>query len=85
MTVVLDSTEKTLDEVAQIAASGEEVLLVRDGKTIARITPETVAPTPPAVQAKRRLGFLKDYGFKVPDDFNKMGREEIERMFYGEE
>jgi hypothetical protein len=36
----------------------------------------------PTESAKRRLGFLKGE-FTVPDDFNEMGREEIEAMFYG--
>jgi hypothetical protein len=34
---------------------------------------------------KRELGFLAGHDFQVPDDFNEMGREEIEKMFYGDE
>ena len=35
------------------------------------------------VQDKRRLGFLKGR-IKVPDDFDTMGHEEIECLFYGD-
>lgn len=38
----------------------------------------------PKPAAKRRIGFL-DGQFEVPDDFKEFGREEIEKMFYGEE
>lgn len=34
-------------------------------------------------QKKRRLGFLAGQ-FQIPDDFNTMYQEEIEKMFYGE-
>lgn len=44
----------------------------------------TQTATPRAEKAKRRLGFLKGE-FSVPDDFNEMGREEIEARFYGTE
>ena len=33
---------------------------------------------------KRRLGFLKGQ-IRVPDDFDTMIADEIEKMFYGEE
>jgi len=31
----------------------------------------------------QRLGFMRGQ-IKIPDDFDTMGQEEIERMFYGE-
>jgi prevent-host-death family protein len=34
--------------------------------------------------ARRRLGFLKGQ-MGIPDDFNEMGGEDIERMFNGDE
>lgn len=37
----------------------------------------------PKPRATRRLGFLKGQ-MTIPDDFNEMGREEIERLFNGE-
>lgn len=35
-------------------------------------------------KSRRRLGFLKGQ-MSIPDDFNEMGREEIERLFNGDE
>jgi prevent-host-death family protein len=80
MTVELQDAERMLSELADSAAAGEEVILVREGKPVARLT--TLLPEPPK---KRRLGGLEGYGFKVPDDFDTMGQKEIEEMFYGEE
>ena len=80
MTVELHDAGTKLSELADTAANGEEVILVRDGKPVARLT--TLAPP---TAKKRRLGGLEGYGFKVPDDFNTMGQKEIEEMFYGEE
>lgn len=60
------------------AEKGETIIIARAGKPVAQLTP--IAPKPKA--ARRRFGFLKGE-FTVPDDFNEMGREEIEAMFYG--
>ena len=38
----------------------------------------------PTQKPRRRLGFLKGQ-MSIPDDFNEMGREEIERLFNGDE
>jgi hypothetical protein len=43
----------------------------------------TALDTPTGKQV-RRLGFLPG-PFSIPDDFDTMGRSEIERMFQGEE
>jgi hypothetical protein len=54
-----------------------------------RVEPTPAGPTgapldaPPADQ-KRRLGALQGQ-FTVPDDFDRLGSAEIERLFHGEE
>ena len=58
---------------------GEEFVIAKAGKPVARVVPYE---DPPARQ-KKRIGLLKDAGFKVPDNFDEIGREEIEAMFYG--
>jgi len=78
-TVTIHEAETHLSNLIEQAERGEEVVISRDGKPVAKIT----ALDQPVPQS--RLGFLKGYGFSVPDDFNEMGREEIEKMFYGEE
>ena len=77
MTVEVQDDDMRLLELANVAAGGEDVVLVRDGKPFARIINNN--------PLGRRFGFLEGYGFKVPEDFNELGREEIEKMFYGED
>jgi hypothetical protein len=38
----------------------------------------------PIEKKPRRLGFLTEK-IRVPDDFDTMGQEEIERLFFGED
>ncbi len=52
-----------LSRLVDQAARGEDVVIARAGKPVARLT--RIAPQP----KKRRLGML-DGQFKVPDDFN---------------
>jgi antitoxin (DNA-binding transcriptional repressor) of toxin-antitoxin stability system len=40
--------------------------------------------SPEPEKTKRRLGFMRGE-IKVPDDFDTMFQDEIEKMFYGEE
>jgi antitoxin (DNA-binding transcriptional repressor) of toxin-antitoxin stability system len=62
-----------------MAASGETVVIARAGKPLVKLT-ALEAPTGPG---RRRLGFMEGQ-FNVPDDFDTMGGEEIERLFGGE-
>ena len=68
-----------LSKLIERAERGEEIIIARAGKPVIHL-----APVMPA-KKKRRLGFLAGYDFRVPDDFNEMGREEIKKMFYGDE
>ena len=54
---------------------GEEIILARAGKPVARLAPMEGAP------AKRRLGSAKGE-FQVPDDFNAPLPPEIEDTFW---
>jgi prevent-host-death family protein len=65
------------------AENGESIVIARAGKPVAMIVPLDLGPPLDRVAAaKRRLGFMKGE-FSVPDDFNEMGRAEIEAMFNG--
>ena len=55
--------------------SGEEVVIARGGKPIARVVPYN-----PETHRKRKLGFLRGQ-IDVPDDFDSMFQNEIEDMF----
>jgi antitoxin (DNA-binding transcriptional repressor) of toxin-antitoxin stability system len=77
MTVELQDAGMKLAELADSAAQGEDVILVRDGKPVAKLT------MMPPEKPKRRLGQLEGM-FEIPDDFDTMFEKEIEEMFYGE-
>lgn len=66
---------RLLDKVSQ----GESVIIARAGKPVARVS--RVNAPGDASQAGR-IGFMKDQ-IQVPDDFDRMGEEEIVRMFGG--
>jgi prevent-host-death family protein len=66
------------------AEKGETIIIARAGKPVAKLTPLEPETTDRAAMAARRLGFMKGE-FSIPDDFNEMGREEIERMFNGDD
>lgn len=75
-TVNIHEAKTHLSRLIEKAAAGETIVIAKAGKPVAKLT-AIDAPTGPA---KRRLGFMKGM-FTVPDDFDTMGREEIERMF----
>ncbi|MGV3489859.1 MAG: type II toxin-antitoxin system Phd/YefM family antitoxin [Devosia sp.] len=78
-TVELNDTDTRLLGLIERAASGESVVIARDGKPVAKLV---AIEAPKAVDPARRLGFLEG-DFKIPDDFDTMMAEEIEEMFYG--
>jgi antitoxin (DNA-binding transcriptional repressor) of toxin-antitoxin stability system len=77
MTVELQDAGKQLSELADSAAHGEDVILLREGKPLARMT--SLAPEKPV----KRLGMLERM-YEIPEDFDTMFDKEIEEMFYGE-
>lgn len=65
-----------LSRLVDQAERGEDVVIARAGKPVARLT--RIAPQP----KKRRLGIL-DGQFKVPDDFNAPLPAEVLSAFEG--
>ena len=68
-----------LSRLVEAAARGEPFIIARAGKPLVTVT----AIAGEAAARPSRLGFMEGQ-FSVPDDFDEMGREEIEAMFYGE-
>ncbi|QND62924.1 type II toxin-antitoxin system prevent-host-death family antitoxin [Mesorhizobium loti] len=58
------------------AAKGESFVITKAGEPLARIVPIDQ----PASAQRRRVGFMAGQ-FSIPDDFDRMGRNEIERRF----
>ena len=68
-----------LSRLIEKAASGEPFVIAKSGKPMVTVS----AYTPPPDPAKR-LGFLKGR-LEIPEDFDSMGRKEIQAMFEAEE
>jgi prevent-host-death family protein len=77
-TVNIHQAKTHLSRLVEEAAQGEPFIIAKAGKPIVKVTPLS-APTGAQV---RRLGFMAGQ-IAVPDDFDRMGNEEIERIFAG--
>lgn len=69
-----------LSRLVEAAARGDAFIIAKAGKPIAKV----VALDAPDPSRRKRLGFLEGE-ILVPDDFNVMGVEEIDRLFGGGE
>lgn len=77
-TVNMHEAKTQFSKLVQRALDGEEVIVAKAGKAVVRLTP---------VRDEAQgswIGCLGGRGFSVPEDFNEMGRTEIEALFYGE-
>lgn len=66
-----------LSQLVEKAEAGEEIIIARSGKPVARLS--AVHPA----KATRKLGLLDRKGFKIPDDFNKPLPAAVVRAFEG--
>ena len=76
-TVNIHEAKTHLSRLMDRARQGEPFIIAKAGKPLVKLVPVDAPAT------RSRIGFMKGE-FTVPDDFNTMGQEEIERMFYGE-
>ena len=77
-TVNIHEAKTHLSRLVNAAAKGELFIIAKAGKPLVKVVPID-APAAP-----RRLGFMRGQ-FTVPDDFDTMDQEEIEKMFYGDD
>jgi len=77
-TVNIHEAKTHLSRLVDAAAKGEPFIIAKAGKPLVKVVPVD-APAAP-----RRLGFMRGQ-FTVPDDFDTMVQDEIEKMFYGDE
>lgn len=73
-TVDIGEAKKHLSRLVESAVRGESFVIAKRGKPLVKVT----AIDAPSVS--RRLGFLKGQ-IKVPDDFDRMGKQEIAVFF----
>jgi prevent-host-death family protein len=69
-----------LSRLVDEAANGRPFIIAKAGKPMVKVT----ALDTPSGNQVRRLGFLRGQ-FSVPEDFDTMGLEEIERLFGGKQ
>jgi prevent-host-death family protein len=75
-TVNIHEAKTHLSKLIEKVTNGEEVIIARAGKPVVRLT--SLEPAAP----RSRIGFMEGQ-FKVPEDFDTMFQDEIEKMFYG--
>lgn len=75
-TVNIHDAKTRLSKLIDQAAKGEPFIIAKAGRPVARVT-AIEAPEPTAA---RRLGFLAGE-IEVPDDFDRLGEEDIVRLF----
>lgn len=69
-----------LSRLVEAAANGEPFIIARAGKPVVKV----VALDAPDTGSVRRVGFMAGE-VSVPDDFDRMGAEEIRSIFEGED
>ena len=77
-TLNIHQAKTQLSKLVEEARQGEPFIIAKAGKPVAKVT----ALSASSHGKPRRLGFMKGE-IAVPDDFDHMGRREIERLFEG--
>ena len=77
-TVNIHEAKTHLSRLIDKAAKGEAFIIAKSGKPLVKV----VALDTPTAGETRRVGFMAGQ-FSVPDDFDRMGGEEIEQLFGG--
>ena len=75
-TVNIHEAKTHLSRLVDRAAKGEPFVIAKSGKPLVKVT---AIDRPTAAEA-RRIGFMAGQ-IAVPDDFDRMGQEEVERLF----
>jgi prevent-host-death family protein len=76
-TVNIHEAKTHLSRLVEAAAKGEPFIIAKAGKPLVKV----IAIEAPA--APKRFDFMKGQ-FTVPDDFDTMGQQQIETLFYGD-
>lgn len=77
-TINIHQAKTQLSRLVEEAAQGEPFVIAKAGKPMVKVT----ALGAPVGKEIKRLGFMAGQ-ISVPDDFDCMGKEEIERIFSG--
>lgn len=75
-TINIHEAKTHLSRLVEQAAEGKSFIIAKAGKPLVKVT---ALDTPTSTEV-RRLGFLSGQ-FTVPDDFDRMGNDEIAELF----
>lgn len=78
-TINIHAAKTHLSRLVDKAAKGESFIIAKAGKPMVMVVPLEAQDRP----KPQRLGFMRGR-IKIPDDFDTMGQDEIERMFHSE-
>lgn len=73
-TINMHEAKTQLSKLVERALDGEEIVIARAGKPVVKLVPIEAPPT------QSILGVLQGR-YRIPDDFDDFGREEIAAMF----
>jgi prevent-host-death family protein len=76
LTINIHQAKTHLSRLVDQAAKGEPFVIAKAGKPVAKVTS---LDAPEGAQV-RRIGFMAGQ-ITVPDDFDRMGEAEIQRLF----
>ena len=76
LTVNIHEAKTHLSSLLERAAKGEPCIIAKAGKPLVKVVPLDAPETGHA----SRLGFMAGQ-IEVPDDFDRMGGSEVERLF----
>jgi prevent-host-death family protein len=79
-TVNMHEAKTHLSKLVEKAVKGEPFIIARAGKPLVQVVALEAEPK----KEVKRIGFMKGQ-MVLPDDFKEFGREEIEKMFYGDD
>ncbi len=79
-TINIHEAKTNLSRLIEKAVKGEPFIIAKAGKPLVKVSRLDTLEALPV----KRLGFLTGQ-ITVPDDFDHMGSEEIERLFEGKE
>lgn len=79
-TINIHQAKTHLSRLVEKAARGEAFIIAKAGKPMVKVVPLEAEERKPV----KRIGFMEGE-IQVPDDFNEMGADGIQKMFYGEE
>jgi len=77
-TINIHQAKTQLSRLVEEAAQGNSFVIAKAGKPMVKV----VALGAPVGNEVKRVGFLAGQ-ISVPDDFDRMGKDEIERIFSG--